>query len=327
MRRPDLLATAALGLSLLLLQAPVEAQKKNLAMGSTQTSSSNYAYFVGAAKAINLRAPDLNITVVETGATVDNLKRMQKGQLDMGLVTADQVYLAWKGQDIWKDAPFEGVRMLWLYAVPATYVVVREETGVQRVHELTGKKFNPGIRGSAVEKTTEAVFGVLGIKPDWQRMGTADAVDAMKDRRIVGYAKSGAGFGLDASTMDIATQTPIRVLSFSDEDVTKVKAARPHISWIRVPAGSIRGMEEFWSTVSVAFVGATKAMPADVAYKIVKAIWEGQAHQPPALMGAAHGNPRLTVEHSLSPLHVGAIRYYRELGFTVPEHLVPPEAR
>ena len=327
MTRKSVRVAALLAIAVIASAAPAAAQKKNLAIGSTQTSSSHYAYFVGAAKAINLLVPDVNVTVVETGATVDNMKRMQKGQLDMGLVTADQVYLAWKGLENWKDSPFEGFRQLWLYSVSANYVTVREEAGIKSVYDLGGKKFNPGIRGSAVEKGTEAVFGILGIKPDWQRMGTADAVDAMKDKRIVGFAKSGAGFSLDASTMDIATQTPLRTLAFSEEDMKKVRAARPYLPWIKVPAGSIKGMGEFWTTASLAFVAGTKAMPADVAYRIVKAIWEGQEHQPQGVMGAAYRNPRGAIEHALSPLHAGAIRYYRELGFKIPDELVPPEAR
>ncbi len=306
---------------------PAEAQRRNLAMGATQTASSHYTYFVAAAKAINLALPDVNVTVVETGATVDNIKRMQKRQLDMGLVTADQVYLAWKGQETWKDAPFDGIRQLWCYSVSANYTVVRDDTGIRSVHELAGKKFTPGIRGSSVEKATEMVFGVLAIKPDWQRMGTSDTVDAMKDRRIVGYAKSGSGFNHDASTMDIATQIPLRTLPFSDDDMKKVKAARPYIPWIKVPAGAVKGMGEFWTTASLVFVAGTKDMPPDLAYRIVKAVWEGQQHQPESVMGAAWKNPRATMEHSLSPLHAGAIRYYREIGLKVPDDLVPPEAK
>lgn len=327
MKRIGVLAVAVVLVSLAGGWSAADAQKRNLAMGSTQTSSSHYAYFVGAAKAINLLVPELNVTVVETGATVDNMKRMQKGRLDLGLVTTDQMYLAWKGLDTWKDAPFEEVRQLWGYSVSANYVSVREDTGIKTVHELAGKKFNPGIRGSSVEKQTEAVFGILGVKPEWQRMGTADAVDAMKDKRIVGFAKAGAGYSLDASTLDIATQIQLRTLPFSEDDVKKVRAARPYQPWIKVPAGSIKGMGEFWTTASLAYVGTTKQMPADVAYKVVKAIWEGQDHQPQGVMGAAYRNPRGTIEHALSPLHAGAIRYYREIGLKVPDELVPPEAR
>src|SRR3970282_353414 len=106
-------ATACLALALALsATGPAEAQKKRLAMGCTQTASSHYAYCVGAAKAINLLAPDLDVSVVETGATVDNMKRMQKSALDSGLVTPEQVYLGWQGEDNWKDTAFPDIRMI-----------------------------------------------------------------------------------------------------------------------------------------------------------------------------------------------------------------------
>lgn len=322
------IAAGALAAALVLTDTgTAHAQKKRLAMGCTQTASSHYAYCVGAAKAINLTVPDVDITVVETGATVDNLKRMMKGTLDYGLVTPEQVYLAWKGQENWKDTPFPDIRVMWMYTVSANYVVVREETGIKSLHELGGKKFNPGIRGSATEKMTEAVLTDLGIKPDWQRMGTADAVDAMKDKRIVGYAKAGNGFALDASTMDIATSAPVRVLPFTEADMKKVKGLKPHIPWVKVPAGSIKGMGEFWTTAIIVGFAAPKSFPADVVYRIVKAVSEGLEHQKAAFKGTTDDIPKLTVEASQSPLHAGAIRYYRERGLKVPDHLIPPEAK
>jgi TRAP transporter TAXI family solute receptor len=322
------IAAGALAAALVLTGTdPAHAQKKRLAMGCTQTASSHYAYCVGAAKAINLAVPDVDVTVVETGATVDNLKRMMKGTLEYGLVTPEQVYLAWKGQENWKDTPFEDIRVMWMYTLSANYIVVREETGIKSIHELTGKKFNPGIRGSATEKMTEAVLADLGIKPDLQRMGTSDAVDAMKDKRIVGYAKAGNGFALDASTMDIATAAPVRVLPFTEEEMKKIKALKPHIPWVKVPAGSIKGMGEFWTTAIIVGFAAPKSFPNDTVYKIVKAVSEGLEHQKAAFKGTTDNIPKLTVETSQSPLHAGAIRYYREKGVRIPDHLVPAEAQ
>ncbi|MBI2528980.1 MAG: TAXI family TRAP transporter solute-binding subunit [Candidatus Rokubacteria bacterium] len=319
-------ATVALGLALS-APAPAQAQKKRLAMGCTQTASSHYAYCVGAAKAINLAVPDVDVSVVETGATVDNMKRMQKGTLDYGLVTPEQVYLGWKGMENWKDAPFPDIRMMWMYTVSANYVIVREETGIKSLQEIAGKKFNPGIRGSATEKMTETVLADLGIKADWQRMGTSDAVDAMKDKRIVGYAKTGNGFALDASTMDIATQAPIRVLPFTEEEMKKSKAAHPYIPWIKVPAGSLKGLGEFWTPAIIVGFSAPKSFPSDTVYKIVKAVSEGIEHQKAAFKGTTGDIPKLTAEVSQSPLHAGAVKYLREKGIKVPDHLIPPEAK
>src|SRR3990172_8566252 len=126
------------------LAGPAEAQKKKLAMGCTATASSHYAYCVGQAKAINSVVADVDVTVVETGATVDNLKRMAKNTIDYGLITNDQVFLAHKGESTWKDTPIPDIRNLWYYTLSAVYITVREDSGVKSIADLAGKKFSPG---------------------------------------------------------------------------------------------------------------------------------------------------------------------------------------
>jgi TRAP-type uncharacterized transport system substrate-binding protein len=116
-------------------------------MGCTQTASSHYAYCVGQAKAINTLAPDLDVTVVETGATIDNLKRMTKNQIDYGLITPGPVYLAWKGLENFKSSPIPDIRNLFFYTLSAVYWSVREDSRIKTPADLNGRKFNPGIRG------------------------------------------------------------------------------------------------------------------------------------------------------------------------------------
>ncbi len=316
--------TVMLGLA---LAGQAEAQKKRLAMGCTANASSHFAYCVGQAKAINTSVPEVDVTVVETGATVDNLKRMLKNTIDYGLITNEQVYLAHKGESTWKDTPFPDIRNLWYYTLSAVYISVREDSGVKTVADLTGKKFSPGFRGTATEKMTEQTLIHLGVKPDWVRGGVSDLVDAIKDKRIVGYAKAADGYRLDASMMDIATMTPLRVLAFSEEDVKKVKAQYPYFPWVRVPAGSIKGMGEFWAEAVIVGFSTPKSFPKDLAYKLVKAVMEDKEHQKAAFKGLAEDMTKLTLEQSLSPLHAGAIKYYREKGLKIPDNLVPPEAR
>src|SRR4030067_67934 len=108
--------------------APGGGKKNPRARGAPAAPPSHYAYCVGQAKAINTAVPEVDVSVVETGATVDNLKRMQKGTIAYGLITNEQVYLAHRGEGGWKDGPFPDLRNLWYYTISAVYVVVREET-------------------------------------------------------------------------------------------------------------------------------------------------------------------------------------------------------
>ncbi len=312
---------------------PAWAQKKKfILIGSTQTGSSHYAYAVAATKAINQFVPEVNATVAETGASVDNVKRLRAGQIDIGAIVTEKVmYEAWKGIGIWKGSATPDLRMLWAYTQSIDYYVVREDSGVTKLEDLEGKKFNPGMRGSATEATTKEIFQILGIKPDYHVGGTADAVAAIKDGRIVGYVKTGVGLQLDASTLDVMTLTKIRLISMTPEQIQKVKAAVPYIPFFRVPAGGIKAMPsqpEYHSWGMVVCGATMKTFPEDLAYKAVKAILKGRDMIVAAFPAHAEVNvPKDTVEVTMIPLHAGAYRAYKELGIKIPERAVPPEAK
>ncbi len=85
-----MLKTRYLGLFALALAAatPSHAQEK-LLIGSTSASSSHYGYFVAVSQLINQKVKGVDASVVETGATVDNLRRLARKQVDLGLVTTN----------------------------------------------------------------------------------------------------------------------------------------------------------------------------------------------------------------------------------------------
>ena len=301
------------------------ASKKLLAMGSTQSSSSHYAYFVAVAKVINARVPEVNISVVETGASVDNINRIKKGDLDLGMTTIHLQYQAYHGLDAWKDKPIKDQYVMWVYQPAPQNFVVREDSVIKSVYDLAGKPFNPGIRGSATEKTVEAILDALGIVPNWVRGGTEDAVAAIKYKRVLGYVKSGAGVdSLDASTLDIATFTPIRLLGFTDEEIAKVKAKYPYLSPIAIPKGIYKETPAYKTFAMLIGTVVKKDLPEELVYKMVKAAVEGfdeQGAAYPAIKGVSL--PQLTLETCNVPLHPGAVRYYKEIGLKVPDALIP----
>jgi TRAP transporter TAXI family solute receptor len=301
------------------------ASKKLLAMGTTQSSSSHYAYFVAVAKVVNERLPDVNISVVETGASVDNINRIKRGDLDLGMTTIHLQYQAYHGMGPWQDKPIKDQYVMWVYQAAPQNFVVREDSGVKTVYDLAGKPFNPGMRGSATEKTAEAILDALAVTPEFYRGGTEDTVAGIKDKRLVGYVKSGAGVStLDASSMDIAAFTSIRVLNFTAEDIKKVQAKYPYLSPISIPKGIHKDSPAYQTFAMLIGTVVKKGLPEDLAYRMVKAVCEGFDEQVAAYPSIKGTNlPQLTLETCTVPLHPGAIKYYKEIGLKVPENLVP----
>ncbi|WP_306155132.1 TAXI family TRAP transporter solute-binding subunit [Roseovarius sp. MMSF_3281] len=296
--------------------------QERLAIGSTASSSSHYAYYVAASQAINADAEGIETNVVETGATLDNLRRLQRGQVDMGLVTTNVAYDVYHGEGDFEGRAYGGL-VLWVYGVSIQNVVVREDSGIEALADLEGARFNPGIVGSGTEATAQAVFSALEIAPDYARGSTGDIVDQIKDNRVAGYVKSSAGRKLDASSVDISTFTPINVVGLTDAQADTIRSELPSLSVVSVnddEAASGIPAYQTW-----AYATTTMARPdldEETAYRVTKAIVEDNELQSAAFAGLKGSDiPQMTMSLATTPLHPGAIRYYEEIGVTVPDHL------
>ncbi len=308
----------AFGLSL-----PAFAQEK-LLIGSTSASSSHYGYFVSVAKLINDGDNGIEASVVETGATMDNLRRIERNQIDLGLVTTNVAQHAHAGAKGFDGKPMADLGLLWVYTGAPQNVIVRDDAGISSLAELAGQRFNLGIKGSATESTTEAVFEALGLSSDYVRGSTTDVVDMIKDNRVTGYVKSGAGLKLDSSTLDIATFTPIKVLSLTDAQKQTLLDKMPDVSVVDIPEGAADGIPTYSTWSFGVGVGAGANLSEDAAYKIVDAIMSDTDVQGAAMASVKGVNlAELTLQYATIPLHPGAAKWFRENGYEIPASLDP----
>ncbi|MCA8909244.1 MAG: TAXI family TRAP transporter solute-binding subunit [Rhodospirillaceae bacterium] len=310
--------------SLILAATSAHAQQQ-LLVGSTSTSSSHYGYFVAVANIINESVDGVDASVVETGATLDNIRRMERDQIDLGLVTTNVAQHAVAGTHEFEEGAAD-LQLLWVYTAAPQNVVVRQDSGAETLADLDGVVFNPGIRGSATEATSEAVFAALGITPDYVRGSTTDVVDMIRDNRIAGYVKSGAGNALDSSTIDIATFTPIRVLSLTEEQADTLRSEMPDISVVDVPGMADYDIPAYTTWSFGVGVAATSAMDEETAYQIVSAIMADETVQGAAMASVAGADlAQLTLTYGTIPLHPGAARWFEEQGLELPDRLQSAE--
>lgn len=316
------LAIVMCAAALTLSTVTVHAQAQKLLIGTTSSSSSHYGYFVAVSQIVNKQVAGIESSVVETGATMDNLRRLDRRQVDIGLVTTNVMHHANAG-----TADFAGKavtsQLLWIYSLAPQNAIVRKDSGVKSLTDLAGKRFNTGLKGSATEKTTDAVFALLGIKADVLRGSTGEVVAAVKDNRAVGYVKSGAGLKLDASSREIATFTPIDILGLDSAQKAKVAASMPELSMVDVPADSKLGIAAYTTWGFGVGAAASAGLDEKTAYAIVKAICEDKSVQAAAFSEVSGVDiAEMTLKFATSPLHPGAVRYFRERGLDVPARLI-----
>lgn len=321
MKFTTLISATAITMAGLTASLPAAAETR-LAFGATNSQSAHYAYFASLAKIVNNAYPDgYQASVVETGATVDNLKRMARDQLDIGLITTSTLYHAYNGVKSFDGRPVES-KLLWAYSLAPQNVVVRRDSGITELAALDGKKFGPGMRGSSTEATTLEVFDLLEITPDWVRGTNGEQANAIKDDRSEGFVKSAVGTSFDALTTDIAAFTPLQVLGIDDAQEAKIRETLPELSIVEMPGGDMENSGSYTVWGFMIGVSARPGMDDQTAYDITRAVMENMAEQEAAFPAVKGNNlPELTLQYATSPLHPGAIRYYEEIGLTVPDHL------
>ncbi len=179
------------------------APKSTIVLGSTNATSSNYALAVAMSKAIKKELPNANVSMIETGASVDNVRRMTKGEIDFGLVMADTSIQALAGTGPFQGKAVEDLAVLYVHDIVTLQLVVRADSGVATLKDLQGKKFSAGIRGSGAELLTRQMFQLMGIEPQWSPGSIQDAIEGTQNRQLAGYSKYGVGAGLDATLREL----------------------------------------------------------------------------------------------------------------------------
>jgi len=319
------------------INSAIAAEKANYLMGSTRSTSGTYPAAVAGAGILNKYAPDVQVTLIATGATHDNLKRLRLGDLQWAMVTnPDGAAMSYAGVRKYKT-PDKTLRLFFYYLTNITHILVREDTDIHKLEDLNGRIFHAGGIGFASTYNTKAIFKALGIKPKWFIGSLSDAVAAIKDNRCRGYSKSGAGIGsIDSTTMDILTRTKMRIVSFTDKQVKVALKTIPGLFYGLEPAGSIKGMENQGNIRSfangLASYGNTK-IPQEIGYQMIKAIVEHYDDIIAASPKSAKVNPiKDTIKHGVAtakmcglPLHAGVVQYFEERGEKVPALIIPPE--
>lgn len=327
---------AVLALALGTALSPAEAQVRNLNMGSTSSTSAVYAWCVATANVINKANVGLNVTVVESGAALDNLRKLKEGVFDFALsIDIPSAMQMYHGIDSFKGQPWKDVRVLFIRNVTVDRVYVRKDAGVRTFRELAGKKFSPGIPGASstayMMKFNEVLKANIAFVP-----GTlADSIAALQTNRIVGLQKTSPVKAMDSSLIEVNLTTPLTVIGFTPEDVAAITKAYPYIPFIETPRGTIAQLPEAGPMHELApIVGAmaSKDLPEDVVYRIVKSYVEGLPEVAAAYPAVKGWDPvadlfRYVPEGAEVPAHAGLVRYARERGLEVPKRFLPPELK
>ena len=313
------LATLALVLGGVLVAGTVIAQQRAISIATGGTGGVYYPLGGGLANVLSKTIPGLQATAEVTGGSVDNLKLINSGGSEVAFVMVDAALDAYKGQDKFKGTEVP-VRTLMVLYPNQMHVVTIEGTGIEKMADLKGKRVSTGSGGSATEVMAFRVIEAAGLDKDQdmkrERLGVAESVNAIKDRKIDAFFWVG---GLPTSAVTDLGATPGVKLKLIDHGdlAAKMNAKYGNLyasSTIKAGTYPTQTTDNVNTVVWNILVSNAKMSDQD-AYDIVKTIFDKKAD-----LVAVHGEAKnfelknQVKDYSPIPWHPGAVKYLTEQG-------------
>ena len=306
----------------LLLAAAGAAQAQNLSIATGGTGGVYYPLGGGMAAVLSKYVSGMQATAEVTGGSVANLQLIGTGKPYIALTQADAAIDAVKGEDKFSGKPVP-VRTLAVLYPNRMHVVSIEGTGVAKIADLKGKRVSTGSGGSATEVFAFRVIEAAGLDKDKdmkrERLGVAESVNALKDRKIDAFFWVG---GLPtAAVTDLANSPGVKIKMIDIAHLVPAMVKKYGNIYIKdvIPQRMYRGMDADNQAATVTnLLVAHQNMDEKTAYTIIKTLWEHRVDLVRVHAEAVNIKPEnQKAEASSIPWHPGAIKYFAENGIKI----------
>ena len=321
------LRIALVSLMVLALGASTGLAKERLLLGTSTVGGSYYILGGTWAKAINDSIPDLDVAVEVTGGPESNIMLVDKKEMDLGFVTA------WKAGDMFfgeggGKKKHDNMRAFVPLYPSYLQMYTLSSSGIKTLRDINGKHASTSSAGSTSFLAGRAVLKALALKPGKvSGMPGSQQLNTLRDGQTdMGFTVGGVP---SPQIMELEATHDIHIVTMSKDDIAAVLKDQPYWTEGVIPAGTykaVNGKEDipvitFWN-----FAVAHKDLSEDAVYQMTKQTFEHL----PQLANAVKDMGKLKKEDILFtsiPLHKGAVKYYREQGITLPDNLIPAEAK
>jgi TRAP transporter TAXI family solute receptor len=289
--------------------------KDRITLGTATAGGGFPLYGDTFARVVNANDPSLFIQPLNTKGSSENVPLLESGKLDIALVQGESAHEAFSGNG---RPPADLKIIAAMYATPGMFVV-RSDSPYRTINDLKGKRVAFGARGSGLVIQARYVLDGIGLdqNKDFQAVyldRAADGPAMVADGRVA--ALWGGGVGWPGFTAVSKAQAGARFIAPDDGEINRILKKHPFLKRMTIPAGSYPGQISAVNSVgSWSFILARPTLPDDVAYRIARAMHQGESRMCEALSQACETTLTNTVAASprRDMIHPGVLRYLREM--------------
>lgn len=256
-----------------------------------------------------------NVTAESTGGSLENLRRLDSDEIQLGMSNSSITYFAVRGEGGF-DKQYEVRSVMTLHPLIAMFVT-KQGSGIEKIADLKGKRVVVGPEGAGFEYFIRPILEAHGVTyQDFEPVyaGMQTSVGYLQDESV---AATFLGGGLRAPAITSAASTMDIVLVPFDPDVrTELVERYPFYQPVTVPAETYRGQEADFAGLNVgsAHLICRADAEEEFVYRAAKLIYESRETLAEKHAALQHVKAENVVRQTGTEFHPGAIRYYREAG-------------
>jgi len=231
----------------------------------------------------------------------------------------------------------EGIRMILTHPSGTYHIVTFDGSGIESMQDIKGKKVYTGPKNAAMYQTgLTLINGETGYKPgvDFEvlDLDMKGGEQAFLDGHVDVWIRPAPLGG--ALIEQVGVSRGVRFLGLTEKGMKSEGILKytngPGRTADLIPVGTYTGQANKEPVKTVGFwlgIGANKNVDADAVYEMTKAVWNNlDEYKSVAKAFFAPMTQKGLIDHMTAPLHLGAYRFYKEMGLDIPERLIPPEA-
>ncbi len=305
----SLLATAT---GVLFAFGAAQAQDR-ISIGTGGTGGLFYVIGAGMAESLNNNMDGATARAEVTGASVENIRRVGAGQMELGLSSSSTLYEATVGEGPFDGNPIDVRAIAYLY--PAVLQVATiEGTGIESFADLAGQSVSMGPPGSNAAVLAQRLLEAHGVLSDIDQefLSYTEGVSALRDGQVdATVVLAGAP---TAALIDLDAQEDMVMLPVDESQVQGMLEQYPFYQLYEMPAGTYSDMDEAVTVINdPATLLVSGDADEDFVYRVTSALFNNLDELAEVHPQAA--NIQLeTAPNTPVDLHPGAARYFREMG-------------
>ncbi len=256
-----------------------------------------------------------HVSAEATKGTQENIRRLDRGELQFALANAAITFFAVRGEGAWGEK--QGVKAVATLAPNVALFIAPAAVEIERIADLKGKRVVVGPAGAGFEYFLEPILAAHGVAySDFTPLHNtqAGAVDMLADGSASAAFLGGAV--PTASVTQASASQKIHFVPYETQALEQLFERYPFFNGATIKAGTYRRQAEDFHGMNVGAMHliAGADLDEETVYHFTKTLYENRAEVVKHHPAGKAINPKNVVRDTGTPFHPGAERYYREIG-------------